>query len=71
MLTFIYGNVNAPNYYIENRFTEKSLAVFKNNINKYPETYFADILNEFINNTTPNLNILTDQIRKKIDNLIL
>ena len=71
VLNFIYGNENAPNYDIENRFAEKSLAVFQNNINKYPETHFADILKEFINSITPNLNILTDEIRKKIDNLIL
>lgn len=68
---FIYGNVNTPNFESNNKYNEGSIAVFQDTINKYPHTHFADILKNTINLLNANLNILTDDIKEKINNSII
>src|SRR5690606_25102840 len=71
VVNFIYGNVNTPNYDNTNRYSEGSIAVFQDTINKYPESHFADILQNAINLLNANMNILNDDIKEKINNLII
>ena len=70
ILIFIYGSNNTPNYDEENKFSDGSVAVFNTTINKYPHTHFADILQEFIDSITPNLNVITDGTRENLNKLI-
>ena len=67
---FIYGNVNTPNFE-NNRYSEGSLAVFKDTINRYPESNFADILKGTISVLESNLNMLDEDIKKSISELII
>src|SRR5690606_19630264 len=69
VVNFIYGNVNTPNYDGTNKYSEGSIAVFQDTINKYPESHFADILQNTISLLNTNLNILTDEIKENINNL--
>ncbi|WFA08805.1 hypothetical protein [Tissierella sp. Yu-01] len=71
VVNFIYGNVNTPNYDDTNKYSEGSIAVFQDTINKYPESHFADILQNTISILNTNLNILTDEIKENINNLII
>lgn len=68
---FLYGTTNSPNYAEGNKYTEGNMAVFNNTINKYPESHLSDILRTFIQELSFNSNILTDEIRTKINNLII
>lgn len=71
VVNFIYGNINTPNLDNTNKFSDGSIAVFQETINKYPHTHFADILNQLIISITPNLNVLTDETKEIIYNLII
>ena len=66
----IYGNINTPNLNNENKFSDGSLAVFQDIINKYPDTQLADILLKLLDAVSQNLNVLTDDNREIINNLI-
>lgn len=70
VLIFILGSNNTPNYDEVNKFSDGSISVFINTINKYPHTHFADILQEFINSIAPNLNVLTEDTRENLNRLI-
>ena len=71
VINFIYGNINTPNYDNNNKFSDGSIVVFQNTINKYPEAYLSDILQQFIKEISPNSNILNDEIKEKINNMII
>ena len=70
VLNFIFGNVNSPNYDLNNRYSEGSIAIFQDTINKYPESYLAELLQSFIHALSRNSNILNDEMRETIDNFI-
>jgi len=68
---FIYGNVNSPNYDDNYLYSEGSIAVFQDTINKYPESHFADILKNTIDLLETNFNTLTEDIKNNINELII
>lgn len=70
VLTFIYGSDNTPNYDAANKFSDGSIAVFNNTINKYPDTHFSDILQKLVNNLTLTLNVLTDDTKEYLSKII-
>lgn len=67
---FLYGSPNSQNYGIDNKYSEGSIAVFKDTANKYPESYFSEILIKFISDLSVNLNILNEDIRTKTENMM-
>ena len=71
VVNFIYGNVNTPNYDNNKKYSDGSIALFQDTINKYPESYLSDILQQFISDISLNMNILTDEIKEKINKLII
>jgi hypothetical protein len=72
VLNFIFGNVNTPNYDDSNKkFSDGSIAVFQNTINKYPESYLSEILQQFISEISLNANTFNQEIKEKINNLII
>ena len=69
---YLYGTHISPNYDIStNIYGAGSLAIFKDTINNYSDYYFSDIIQRFFDELTLNNNVLTDDIRELINNLIL
>lgn len=68
--TFLFGSVNSPNYQADNKYSEGSLAVFKDIANKYPESYFSEILIQLISDLSVNFNVLNEEIRTKVENMM-
>lgn len=68
---FLYGTTNTPNYDLDtNKFSEGSIAVFNSTIEKYPESYLAEIIQELLDKLTLNLGVLNDEIKNNINNMI-
>lgn len=70
VLNFLYGNINTPNYDLQSKYSQGSIAVFQDTINKYPESYLSELLQAFINALNKNSYILTDEMRENINNFI-
>lgn len=67
---FLYGSINTPNYDINNKYSEGSLAVFLETLNNYPDTHFAEIIKTLLDYLLVNQNIITDITKEKINNII-
>ncbi len=68
---FLFGSPKSPNYQEGNRYTEESIGVFKDKVDKYPNSYFSEILLGFISDLNGNLNILNEAVKEKAENNIL
>ena len=69
VLSFVFGSEKTPTYDLQNtKFNEKLIPIFLEISNKYEQTYFADILKNFITNLNVNSNLVNDAIRENIIN---
>lgn len=67
--TYFYGDNHDPNF-DESTFKMKDniLMEFETSIEKYQYTHFADIIRDFLENLKQNNNVITDEIRAKLNN---
>lgn len=69
---YLYGTHISPNYDLTtNVYGQGSLAIFKDTIANYQDYYFSDIIQRFEDELTINNNVLTDDIRELINDIIL
>lgn len=71
ILAFLYGGSNTPTYNPDTKvFDVEIKEVFKNIIDKYPHTYFSDIVQALLDNLEASLNILSDDVRDNVDKFL-
>lgn len=71
ILTFLYGGNNTPNYdHATKVFYEDTRVIFLNTIDKYPHTYFTQVIQKLIDNLNSSLNILNEDIIENINKLL-
>lgn len=68
ILTFLYGDSHTPNFdYESNKMYDDTMVFLQDTINKYPDSYFSDIIKDFITDLNANGNIINDEIREKVN----
>ena len=69
ILSFLFGSEKTPTYDLQNtKFNEKLIPMFLEISNKYEQTYFADVIKDFLNNLVLNSNLVDPTIKANIIN---
>lgn len=69
ILSFLFGSEKTPTYDLQTKkFNEKLLPIFLDIANNNEQTYFSDVIKDFLNNLVLNSNLVDSTIRANIIN---